>query len=136
MHVASAGFAGVRAGVLVFGRHLAVLRGRCVLWSLPVLLWVLPILLVLPVLWVLPIRGDGLAEVLGGGAGAGIPGRRRRVRHTVGVLGCGADRRVVVEPCAFRLGGRAMNTMPVTALASMINPPMANAPKPPVARAS
>lgn len=29
-----------------------------------------------------------------------------------------------------------MNTMPVTALASMINPPMANAPKPPVARAS
>ena len=42
MHVASAGFAGVRAGVLVFGRHLAVLRGRCVLWSLPVLLWVLP----------------------------------------------------------------------------------------------
>lgn len=28
------------------------------------------------------------------------------VRHTVGVLGCGADRRVVVEPCAFRLGGQ------------------------------
>ena len=61
MHVASAGFAGVRAGVLVFGRHLAVLRGRCVLWSLPVL-------------WVLPIRGDGLAEVLGGVPGAGNPG--------------------------------------------------------------
>ena len=58
-------------------------------------------------MWVLPIRGDGLAEVLGGGAGSRESrGGGGTVRHTVGVLGCGADRRVVVEPCAFRLGGQ------------------------------